>query len=285
MGMRNVGREEWKRLEEKTLDARFVKEVRAGLDCSPVEAKAVLEMVKEVYFPFVNGAATMGLPGKVTVIAVSAEEPAGKAVAECEKVTVVLTVHRGPEDDRLLREKGPRGFRRSRLAEVCQEALSQGALLTREDLAYHVFYVSPHTISRDLAALRTERPEQPIPLRSTVHDMGPVLTHRVKIVELALEGKTTSQICSIMRHSPAAVANYVSTFTRCAQLARRGLQGGQIAFLLRRGKALVQKYLQVLATCRGDKNRAYHLREMLRLATGEKKWRPRRRRGSHGQPA
>jgi predicted transcriptional regulator len=280
MGMRNASREELRRLEAKTLDARFVKIVREGLGCSPFEAKAVLGVVKEVYFPFVDEAATMGPPGKMTVIAVSAEEPAGKAVADCEKCTVCVTVHRGTEDDRLLHEQGPKAFRRSRLGELCQEALSQGALLTREDLAYHVFYVSPHTISRDLAALRADRNAVPIPLRSTVHDIGPVLTHRVKIVELALEGKTTTQICAIMRHSPAAVGNYLSTFTRCAQLARRGLQVGQIAFLLRRGKALVQKYLQLLNTCRRDRNRAYHLREMLRLAAGKKK---QRGRGRHGQ--
>ena len=45
-----------------------------------------------------------------------------------------------------------------------------------------------------------------IPLRSTVHDIGPVLTHRTQIVRLALEGKTTSQICRILHHCPQAVA-------------------------------------------------------------------------------
>ena len=51
-------------------------------------------------------------------------------------------------------------------------ALSQGALLTREDLAYRVFFVSPRTISRDLNILRRTTPGLMIPLRSTVHDNG-----------------------------------------------------------------------------------------------------------------
>jgi hypothetical protein len=108
------------------------------------------------------------------------------------------------------------------------------------------------------------------------------LTHRTEIVRLALEGKTTSQICRILRHSPEAVANYLSTFTRCVHLARRGMQASQIAFLLRRGKALIGRYLDLLGECDRDKNLAYHLDELMRLGTcgGEKK--PRRRRRSHG---
>ena len=106
-----------------------------------------------------------------------------------------------------------------------------------------------------------------IPLRSTVHDIGPVLTHRTKIVSLALEGKTMTQICQIMKHSPQAVNNYLSTFARCVHLKYKDMQVGQIAFFLRRGKALVQKYLDIITECESDKNMAYHLEELLRLGT------------------
>ena len=61
-------------------------------------------------------------------------------------------------------------------------------------------------------------------MRSTLHDIGPVLTHRTQIVRLALQGKTTSQICQIMHHSPEAVANYLSTFTRCAHWLARSFR-------------------------------------------------------------
>jgi DNA-binding CsgD family transcriptional regulator len=223
---------------------------------------------REVYFPFFDEASVQAPPGKVTLVAVSAEEPAGKPVCECQKQAVCLTVHRGSMDDKILHEQGAAGFRLARIPELCQEALSQGGLLTREDLAYRIFFVSPRTISRDFEALRQTSPGVMIPLRSTVHDLGPVLTHRTEIVRLALDGKTTTQICGILRHSPQAVSNYLSTFTRCAQLAEKGMQAGQIAFLLRRGKGLVQKYLDLLASCRTDKNRAYHLEELLHLGTG-----------------
>lgn len=265
MGIRDPQREELLRLEAKTLDARFLTEIRDGLNCSPFEAEAVLEVVREVYFPFLDEAAGQAPPGKVTLVAVDAEEPAGKPVLACRKVTVCLTVHRGAEDDRILQQQGPAALRQARIPELCQEALSQGGLLTAEDLAYRVFFVTPRTISRDLQILRAAEPGVMIPMRSTVHDLGPVLTHRTEIVRLALSGKTTSEICTILRHSPRAVANYLSTFVRCVQLHRKGLQSGQIAFLLRRGRTLVERYLELLAACEQDRNYAYHLDELLRL--------------------
>ena len=280
MGVRNKKREILRRLDSKTLDARFLTEIRNGLNCSPFEAEAVLEVVKEVYFPFLDEQSVKAPPGKVTLIAVSADEPAGKPVADCEKQSVCLTIHRGIEDDRILQGQGAAGFRQGRIVDLCQEALSQGALLTREDMAYRVFFVSTRTITRDLKVLREQDPDIVIPFRSTIHDIGPVLTHRTRIVKLALEGKTMTQICHSMKHSPQAVNNYLATFARCVYLKGRDMQVGQIAFLLRRGKGLVQQYLDIIAECESDKNMSYHLDELLRLGTcpNEEKKTDRRRR-------
>jgi hypothetical protein len=273
MGVCNRDREVIERLDSKTLDARFTTEIEHGLDCCPFESKAILDVVKEVYFPFLAAESGEPAPGKITLIAVAADEPAGKPVADCRKRTVCLTLHRGTVDDVVFHQGGPAAFRQARLLDLCQQALSQGALLTAEDLAYRVFFVTPRTISRDLIVVRKAHPNVLIPMRSTLHDLGPVLTHRVQIVKLALQGKTTSQICQIMRHSPEAVANYLSTFTRCAQLAKSKMEVGQMAFLLRRGPSLVQTYLDLLAECQRDRNMEYHLNELLRIGTcgGEKK--------------
>lgn len=282
MGRRNRKKEILERLNSKTLDAKFLHEIQYGLNCSPFEAEAVLDVAKETYLPFLDEQSIKTPPGKVTLIAVSADEPAGKPVAECEKQNVCLAIHRGTEDDRILHEQGPAGFRLARIPDICQEALSQGALLTREDLAYRVFFVSTRTISRDLSTLRQADPGAVIPLRSIIHDIGPVLTHRTQIIRLALEGKTTSQICRIVRHSPQAVANYLSTFVRCAQLARKDMQVGQIAFLLRRGKGLIQKYIELLDQCESDKNMGYHLTELMRLGRGTGGKKQSQGRRSHG---
>src|SRR6516162_2619673 len=269
MGVRNRDREVIERLDSKTLDARFLAEMQHGLDCAPLVSKAILGIVKEVYFPFIAPESREPAPGKITLIAVAADEPAGKPIADCRKQAVCLTLHRGKVDDVVFHHGGPAAFRQARLLDLCQQALSQGALLTSEDLAYRVFFVTPRTISRDLKVVRRAHPNVLIPMRSTLHDLGPVLTHRTQIVRLALQGKTTTQICQIMHHSPEAIANYLSTFTRCAQLASKKMQPGQIAFLLRRGVSLVKAYLKILAECKRDRNMEYHLKELLRIGGGD----------------
>lgn len=266
MGVRSQQREELERLKAKTLEAQLVSELRAGLGCSPFEANAVIQTVHEVYAPRFNPAdATSGPPGVMWVVAVDADEPAGKPIKDCRKRTVQLCIHRGHEDDILLRKQGPQAFRIARIPDVLQQAMSRGALLTREDLAYRVFFVSTRTISRDLAMIRKAQPDAPLPLRGTVHDLGPVLTHREQIVRLALKGRTMTQICTATHHSAGAVANYVSTFTRCAQLQQQEMLPAQIAFLLQRGEGLVKKYLAILRECDADPGMKWHLDELCRM--------------------
>jgi hypothetical protein len=271
MAIPNKKLQELHRLEAKTLDNRFITEITTGLNCSPFEARAILQVVHEVYLPHLGGdLPTVPLqPGQMALIAVDADEPGGKPLQECQKVTVRLTIN-CDEDHAVRLKEGHAAYRQARIPDLCQQALSQGGLLTREDLAYQIFHVDPRTISRDLLQLRKSQPEALLPLRSNKHDIGPVLTHRVRIIELVLEGKTFSQIQSIMRHSPEAIANYVGTFVRTAQLSEQGLQCGQIAYLLRRGKGLIEKYIELLTQCQAsnDKNRLYHL-EQLMLSDGQ----------------
>ena len=271
MGSKRPKRVDVDRLAAKTLDDRFRTEIQQGLNCSPFEAESVLNVVHETYAPYLVGGKGGGPPGSMSLIAVDADEPAGKPLSACRKRSLTLLVHRGMTDDQILAKGGPEVFRKALIADLCQQALSQGGLLTREDLAYRVFFVSTRTISRDLAHLRKSEPKVPIPLRSLVQDMGPVLTHRVQIVRLALEGKTMSQICQRMHHSPAAVANYLSTFTRTAQLHEKQLQPSQIAFLLDRSNGLIQSYLALLAECKNDATLAYHLAQLLELGITPKK--------------
>jgi hypothetical protein len=98
MGRRNRKNEILGRLNSKTLDAPFLHEIQYGLNCSPFEAEAVLDVAKETYLPFQDEQSIKAPPGKITLTAVSADKPAGKPLAACEKQNVCLTVHRGNED-------------------------------------------------------------------------------------------------------------------------------------------------------------------------------------------
>ncbi len=50
--IRNKTEERKRRLSTKTLDQAFRKEVEEGLNCSPIESKALLDIVKEIYMPY-----------------------------------------------------------------------------------------------------------------------------------------------------------------------------------------------------------------------------------------
>ena len=265
MGVRNKDKELLDRLGSKTLKQQFQTEICQGLSCSPFEANAVYDVVEEVFFPLLDEHQPDMPPGRISLVVVDADEPAGKPVAECRKQNVCLHPHRGNEDDQLMLKSSPAAFRQARIPELCQEALSQGGLLTCEDLAFRIFFVTTRTISRDLQEIRKSTSDSVIPLRGTRHDIGPVLTHRVQVVRLALEGKTTSQICRSLHHSELAVGNYLGTFARVAQLYReQQMQAGQIAFLLNRGVGLVHKYIDLVIGCEQDQNHAYHLEELMR---------------------
>ncbi len=112
MGVRNRDHEVIE-LDSKTLDARFLSEIQHGLDCAPLVSKAILGIVKEVYFPSISPESGEPAPGKITLIAVATDEPAGKAIADCKKQTVCLTLHRGNVDDLSFHHGGPAAFRRA----------------------------------------------------------------------------------------------------------------------------------------------------------------------------
>jgi hypothetical protein len=124
MGVRNSDREVIKRLDSKTLDSRFTTEIKQGLSCSPFEAEAVLDVVKEVYFSLLSTTVVEMAPGKISLITVTADEPAGKSIADCQKQTVCLNLHHGKIDDLLFQKHGPAGFRPVRILDLCQQALS-----------------------------------------------------------------------------------------------------------------------------------------------------------------
>lgn len=67
MAIRNPKREQLERLASKTLDAQFKTTIQEGLNRSPFEAEAVLDVVHEVYSPFLDAAAGRAPPGKVTL--------------------------------------------------------------------------------------------------------------------------------------------------------------------------------------------------------------------------
>ena len=67
MGVRHPRSEKLERLERKTLDAQFKTTIQDGLNCSPFEAEAVLDVVREVYRPYIDGSPGRLAPGRISL--------------------------------------------------------------------------------------------------------------------------------------------------------------------------------------------------------------------------
>ncbi len=265
MSYRNPKLEALDRLKLKSREGQFVSKLLDGLDCSPLEAEIIMDMVKETFLPLRDHTTAQVPEGRISLVAVREDEPAGKSIRECAKTTVCLQVHRGVQDDEIIMREGTAAFRRQRIPDVAQEALSQGGTLTREDLAYRIFFVSPRTISRDLKYIREKHPNTPLPLRSVRQDIGPVMTHRKQIVNLALKGRTEKEIATRTGHAMSSVENYLNTFVQTARLAEKGLKAPEIAVLLRRSEKLITQYLDLLTQAKIAPTMKYYLDELLSM--------------------
>lgn len=240
--IRNKTEETKKRLSTKTLDQAFRKEVEEGLNCSPIESKALLDIVKEIYMPYLYSNRTIH-PGQMVVMGIDSMEPPGKPLEKCRFKPVVITKYNGESDDTIRLENGYRGvtvLRRIQLKRIAEEAKNQGVLLTVEDFAYKIFNCGYRTICRDLEYFRSK--ETIIPVRSQQKDIGRTLTHRVKAVELYIQRRVLTQIAQEMSHSLDSIKNYVNKFARVVSLTKEGHSVSEIAFIVQISPSLVEKY-------------------------------------------
>jgi uncharacterized protein DUF1670 len=228
------------RLDSKSLDSMFRRRIEEGANCAPFVSNAILATVKEV-FPIGPDEPDhqLGL-GQIQLLVVSALEPAGKPLEECQKVTVRLTLDAGQEDFQVRMVHGVEGLRRARILRMTAEARDQGGLLSYEDLAYRLFNCGVRTIVRDVQDLR--RREIEVPSRGQQQDIGPGQTHRVQAVRLFLLGHQPNEIARKLYHTLGSIENYITTFARVVVLVNKSYADDEIAFVMRRSTPLIAAY-------------------------------------------
>jgi len=250
------------RLDAKSLDNLFRRRIEEGANCSPFVSGAILQTVKEVYPLDLDDSdpeRRFGL-GQIKLLVVAAGEPAGKALEQCQKVTVTLTLDAGADDYQTRIAHGVEGLRRARLLRMTAEARDQGGLLTYEDLAFRLLNCGVRTIVRDVQAFK--RRDIEVPSRGQQQDIGPGLTHRVQAVRLFLQGLEANEIARRLYHTLASIENYVTTFARVARLVDRKHVDEEIAFIIRRSQYLVAAYRQLYLDASGKKAYSRRLAEI-----------------------
>jgi AAA+ ATPase superfamily predicted ATPase len=242
--LNNSSLQKWDRLEKKSLDNQFINGIISGMNCSPFEAKAILDTVHKVYGDFFETSETLA-PGKAKFIVISAEDSPAKSLKDAKKVNVVLTINDDGEDLGIKQKDGCSGLRQHRLQRICNEAFMQGGLLTVEDIANRIFCCGERTVVRDLQELKKQ--EVFVPLRSTIKDMGRTLSHRTLIVNKWVKGHEYSEIARETNHSVSAISNYIQKFKQAVALMKDGYDVHTIAFLVKISNRLAEEYIDIYA--------------------------------------
>lgn len=181
--------------------------------------------------------------GQMKAIAVSKDEPAGKALKHCKMNEIVVTVDDGETD------KSHEDRRREALCRISEEAYDQDSLFTEDDLA-RILHCSTRTIKRDVKLLESKGIL--IPLRGRIKAMGRGQTHKTKIIELYLRGKTYVDISKETHHSFKAIKRYIENFARVVIALEKTFEKVQVSKLVGISERLVADYAQLYEEYKKD---------------------------------
>ena len=230
-----VQQERLKRLGEKHADGLLLWELKNGFELSPRESELVLEAARGILLERKRLER-----GKHLVVGVVLGETAGKTIEEVKKKEVTVTLDGWIEDIEYEKNHGRVAVRSMRLLRVIEEGIEQGVVFSTEDLG-KMLGISVRTVKRDVRRLRAEGCE--VQTRGYYEGIGRAISHKARIVELYLQGKTYAEIETRMRHTMQAIKRYVETFGRVVYaLRRKKLRAHERSYVLGISEALLREY-------------------------------------------
>jgi biotin operon repressor len=252
------------RLEPKTAREAIISRITADLRLTPFLARAHYEQMEE-YFQLYAGLDLQD--NQLAYCAIAAQEPPGKPIADCTRVSVRLTLH-APADFDKTGATAISAMRRRRLQRLCDEALDQGGLLSQEDLAL-ILTTSESTIKRDLRALRETG--ICVPTRGQQRDIGPGVSHKVQTVLGYLRGEDFTQLSRRLCHGKDSMERYLKAFRQVALMTREGLAPELIRKACRLSPGLIAQYQALYEQAVGDEAMSRQLADLLSLDALPKK--------------
>ena len=203
------------------------------------------EMILEVVESHIRPIATVR-HGQVVWMAICRDDPPsrGKRITHTDLVPVVLNLSTGEDIDAVLERKSPQARLLTKALRLCEEAHSQGGLLSNCDLSQ--LLNRPDSQIASLIALHERENQRIVPRRGTLHDVGTAITHKGIICwKHYVEGKPQDQIARETHHSLSAVDNYLGKFDRVRHCLAQGLNPSEIAFTLNCSLSLVNQYILI----------------------------------------
>lgn len=228
--------ERGERLAAKSILHALQVELQQGYDLSPVEAQVLAHRVEQLVDEQLGQARQSG---QVTYQAIALDEPPGKALRDCHKVAVHLTIL-APQDGQTWAAAGAPAVRRQRVRRLVYEALMQGGALSQEDLAC-LLGVSRKTIQRIFAWYVAQG--QRLPSRGEVQDMGRGVSHKVPVIRRYIQDLSFTRIANELgNHGIGSMARYLRHFALVLVLEERGLTPAQMQSVLGISETLIEQY-------------------------------------------
>lgn len=243
------------RLQSKSILHAIQVELQQGYNLSPVEAQVLARRVQQLVNEQLGQARQ---PGQIIYQAIAVNEPPGKALRDCRKVAVHLTVF-APEDQQTWAGTGAEALRRERVRRLVYEALMQGGALSQEDIAC-ILSIGRKTVQRIFAWYRKQG--QRLPSRGEVQDMGRGVSHKVPVIRRYIQDLSFTQISrELGNHGIDSMARYLRHFALVMVLEERGLTPEQMQSVIGISSNLVNEYRALYA----ELNVAEHQRTLQRL--------------------
>ncbi len=199
---------------------RFLNEY--GYNHGPVIAKAIVQDILETIQAFYPDR----LPPKtINWLAVRIARKGQRKGLDARDLVAVRLVVITEEEMILLTNKKLRAarqaretFNRQRLVRWCFEAYEQGGVLMILDMAI-LTGLSERTVRRLIHSYE-EKHDRVVPVRGTVHDLGPTVTHKVEVVRRWLRHESPADIAKSLNYSQESVDRYLDDFQRVRLLVQ-----------------------------------------------------------------
>jgi hypothetical protein len=244
------------RIASKSVQRSIISSLAKDFNLTPILAEAYFNQIK-IYF--LRHAELDLSVGQIHYLAIDENEPGGKPIALCKKLSVKLTLHRAEEDLAVYKQSGLRGLRQHKIVRITNEAIDQGGVLSYEDIAF-ALTTSVVTVKRDLSQIR--RQGVVIPSRGWRHELGRGQTHKTQILDLYLSGYQFSEVERRTHHSESAIKRYIQDFARVVLLYKKGFSLDQTRIATGFSHRLIGEYLKLFK----QHSDSSHLKRILQLA-------------------
>lgn len=235
-----------KRSIQQQLLTKFLTEY--GYARGPLVAEAI---VKDILH-FIDGFYTDALPPRhVNWPAVPVENGSGGKSPDIHSLVKITLQMVTDQEVALLNDQqlcgtrtARRTFNQTRFVRWCNDAFAQGGVLTLFDLSL-LGGLSEKQVSNLL--LQYEQQHNTIvPIRGTVHDIGPSVSHKSEVIRRFLRAQDPSAIAHELNHSQTAVDIYIKDYMITRTLIQK-FPIQEIPALSNRSLSVVNEHVKLIA--------------------------------------